>query len=118
MLATKNSPARYEIERELNPTGSDSFLLAEFRKNTGKSITNLFLRQTVILVSYHQKNLCQLWDFGRFSLILQRKISDFKSSPKCWQAIHNRSNVFLRRSSVFGKRDNKYTGSVTFKTAP
>ena len=118
MVATKNSPARCEIDTDFIPTVLDSLLLVEFRKTIGISITNLFLRQTVILVSYPQKNLCQLWDFGRFSLILQRKILDFKSCPKCWQAIHNHSNVFLRRSSAFGKRDNKYTGSVPFKTAP
>ena len=115
MLATKNSPALCEMATDLIPTVLDSLLLVEFRKTIGISIANVFLRQSVILLSYLQKNLVQLWDFGRFSLILQRKISNFKSCSKCWQAIHGRDKLSLRRSSAFGKRENKFGATVPFK---
>ena len=55
MLDTKNSPARCEIDTDFIPTVLDSLLLVEFRKTIGISIANLFLRQTVILLSYLQK---------------------------------------------------------------
>ena len=49
--ATKNSTALYEIGTDFISTVLDVLLVLEFRKNTGKSIANLFLRQTVILLS-------------------------------------------------------------------
>ena len=116
--AAKKSRARYKIVSELISTVLACLLLVEFRKIVEKCIANLFWPQTFILVSYLQKNLPQLWDFGRFYLILQRKISNFKSCSNCRQATQDRYKPFLRRSSAFWKRENKFGGNVPFKTAP
>ena len=112
LLAAKKSRARYKIVSELISTVLACLLLVEFRKIIEKCTANLFWRQTFVLVLYLQKNLVHLWDFGRFSLILQRKILNFKSYSKCRQPTQDRHKLFRRRSSAFGKRENKFGGNV------
>ena len=51
VLATKNSTALCEIDTDFIPTVLDVLLVLEFRKNTVKSIANLFSCQTAILLS-------------------------------------------------------------------
>ena len=43
----------------------------------------------------------KLWDFRRFSIVLQRKMVIFKSPLKCWHATHEHYEAFLRRSKTF-----------------
>ena len=64
------------------------------------------------------KNLLHLWDFGRFSLILQRKIVKFKSCLNCWHATHIQYKAFLRRSKAFLSIRGEFGVNVPFKTAP
>ena len=64
------------------------------------------------------KNLLQLWDFGRFSSSLQRKMVEFKSCLNCWHATHIRYKAFLRRSKAFLSIRCEFGVNVPFKTAP
>ena len=59
----------------------------------------------------------KLWDFLRFSFVLQRKIVKFKSLPKCWHAIRERYEAFLRRSKTFPSVGGEFGRSVP-ETAP
>ena len=58
----------------------------------------------------------KLWDFPRFSFVLQRKMVEFKSLPKCWQAIHDRYEAFLRRSKTFISIGAEFGRTVPVKT--
>ena len=60
----------------------------------------------------------KLWDFPRFSFVLQRKMVKFKSLPKCWQATHERYEAFLRRSKTFPSVSGEFDRTVPVKTAP
>ena len=60
------------------------------------------------------KNLLQLWDFGRFSSSLQRKIVEFKSPLKCWHATHIQYKAFLRRSKAFLSIGGEFAVNVPF----
>ena len=64
------------------------------------------------------KNLLQLWDFGRFSSSLQRKMVEFKSCLNCWHATHIQYKAFLRRSKAFLSIRGEFGVNVPFKTAP
>ena len=60
----------------------------------------------------------KLWDFLRFSFVLQRKMVKFKSLLKCWHAIRERYEAFLRRSKTFPSVGGEFGRSVPVKTAP
>ena len=60
----------------------------------------------------------KLWDFVRFSFVLQRKMVKFKSLPKCWHATYDRYEAFLRRSKTFLSIGGDFGVSVPVKTAP
>jgi hypothetical protein len=60
----------------------------------------------------------KLWDFPRFSFVLQRKMVEFKSLPKCWHAIHDRYEASLRRSKTFISISGDFADNVPVKTAP
>ena len=108
-----------EIDTDFIPTVLDSLLLVEFRKTIREFRSRIcFCVKRSFCHHTSRKFGSNYGIFVDFPWCLQRKISDFKSCLKCWQAIHNHSNAFIRRSSAFGKRENKYTGSVPVKTAP
>ena len=60
----------------------------------------------------------KLWDFLRFSFVLQRKMVKFKTLPKCWHAIRERYEAFLRRSKTFISIGAEFGRTVPVKTAP
>ena len=57
----------------------------------------------------------KLWDFPRFSFVLQRKMVEFKSLPKCWHAIHDRYEASLRRSKTFISISGDFGDNVPVK---
>ena len=60
----------------------------------------------------------KLWDFRRFSIVLQRKMVIFKSLLKCWHATHEHYEAFLRRSKTFPSVGDEFGRTVPVNTTP
>ena len=106
-----------ENRPENDSNGFGKLIACSFQEKSEKIDNGTHLTPNGQFRTRPPKNLLQLWDFGRFSSSLQRKMVEFKSCLNCWHATHIQYKAFLRRSKAFLSIRGEFGVNVPFKGA-